>query len=71
MIENTSFINNTAFIEGGAIKWNLYEPKLKNVMLLQNVAGIYGNDVASVAKYLIPIDKSLIGDTTISSALNL
>lgn len=47
-------MNNTAGIEGGAIKWNFYEPlmRLDNKTFSGNKAGVYGDDIACVAKYL-------------------
>lgn len=49
-----SFTNNTALTEGGAIKWNIYEPSMSTskISFLYNSAGVYGNDVASVAREL-------------------
>lgn len=30
-INSSTFVNNSADIEGGAIKWNFYEPKMFNL----------------------------------------
>ncbi|TNV88190.1 hypothetical protein FGO68_gene11546 [Halteria grandinella] len=60
-LNNTQFIKNIAGVEGGSIKWNFYEPIMKNITNNNNTAGIYGTDVASVAKKLIRIDKSELG----------
>lgn len=30
-INDSNFINNTAGVEGGAIKWNIYAPKTNNL----------------------------------------
>ena len=50
-IEKTRFVQNTAGIEGGAIKWNFYEPvmDLSTITFANNRAGVYGNDIAAVA----------------------
>ena len=52
-MRNVSFINNNAGIEGGAIKWNLFEPSFgPNVIFKNNCASLYGDDIASVSKKL-------------------
>ena len=56
-ISNTLIVNNTAGQAGGAIKWNSYEPTLINVTFGNNSAAVYGNDMASVAKYLVQISE--------------
>lgn len=33
-IDNAKFINNTADIEGGAIKWNVYQPIINKTSVL-------------------------------------
>jgi hypothetical protein len=50
-IDKTRFVQNTAGIEGGAIKWNFYEPvmDLSTITFSSNKAGVYGNDIAAVA----------------------
>lgn len=52
--DNVVFMNNKADEEGGAIKWNQYEPIMTVVKIsfVNNSAGVYGNNIASVAKYL-------------------
>lgn len=45
-------------MEGGAIKWNFYEPLLGDVTFVGNSAGIYGNDIASVAQRLVMNDQT-------------
>lgn len=45
-IFNNSFLNNKAFIEGGAIKWNDEMPILLNNYFSNNSA-IYGENIAS------------------------
>lgn len=37
-LENTIFGNNQAGIEGGAIKWNYYEPVMTDVIFTNNSA---------------------------------
>jgi predicted outer membrane repeat protein len=45
----SEFRNNTAGIQGGAIKWNFYEPSnLMSSFFKYNKAGVYGDNVASV-----------------------
>ena len=41
--ENT-FRNNSAAIEGGAIKWTMVEPNLERNTMELNSAGLYGQD---------------------------
>ena len=48
-ISNASFINNSAGVEGGALKWNFYEPTMSGLTFIGNTAGVYGNNIASVA----------------------
>lgn len=46
-----------ARIEGGAIKWNFYKPKMThNVLFEGNTAFMYGDSIASIPKYFIKID---------------
>ncbi|TNV88127.1 hypothetical protein FGO68_gene3291 [Halteria grandinella] len=56
-ITDTKFENNYAKVEGGALKWNIYEPSFQHVTYKNNSAGIYGNDIASVAKTLLKISR--------------
>ena len=54
-ISNSWFLNNFAGYEGGAIKWNYYEPTMNldfNKNFKNNSALVYGNNIASVAKFL-------------------
>ncbi|TNV88077.1 hypothetical protein FGO68_gene10837 [Halteria grandinella] len=51
-ISDTLFRSNIAK-EGGALKWNYYEPVFRNVTFLNNTARYYGNDIASVPAKLI------------------
>ncbi|TNV88029.1 hypothetical protein FGO68_gene8850 [Halteria grandinella] len=55
-ISDSQFTHNLAGQEGGAIKWNYYEPQLINVKFDSNLAKIYGNDIASVAQKLVQIN---------------
>jgi len=55
-INNTEFTLNNAGVEGGSIKWNFYEPTFKSITYSKNTAGIYGTEIASVAKKLIRIE---------------
>lgn len=52
-IEGTRFINNLAQVEGGAIKWDFFEPTMINNEYQGNSAGVYGDKIASVANKLI------------------
>ena len=60
-ISKTVFSGNRALQVGGAIKWNMYEPSFANVTMTNNSAAIYGNDNASVAKYLVQITEPELG----------
>jgi len=48
-------------LEGGAIKWDYYEPTITNSIFANNTAKIYGKDIASVPKYLIQVSSKAIG----------
>jgi hypothetical protein len=57
-IKNTVFLNNSAQIEGGSIKWDFYEPLIaSDVKFLNNKAGVYGDSIASVAKSIVLITR--------------
>lgn len=58
-INNCTFRANSAKTEGGAIKWNFYEPYFSDDTVFKddNTAGIYGDLIAGVAKYLVRIEK--------------
>ena len=45
------FQSNRAGFEGGAFKWNFYEPimNMSTLTFVNNKAGIYGNNFAAVA----------------------
>ena len=60
-IHHTRFEGNKAGQEGGAIKWNFYEPQMINITFSNNTAGLYGDEIASVARSLVKIDKKDIG----------
>ena len=49
------FSGNSAGIQGGAIKWDFYEPTMtiEEITFVNNSAGIYGANVASVPQKLI------------------
>lgn len=55
IIDNALFFANYATKEGGAIKWNNYEPQYINCIFTKNAAGIYGDSIASVANRLVLI----------------
>ena len=54
-IKNTTFKGNRADQEGGAIKWNFYEPQMSGINFVDNKAGIYGDNIAAVAKKLVQV----------------
>ncbi|TNV88119.1 hypothetical protein FGO68_gene12500 [Halteria grandinella] len=55
-IEYSVFKQNTAKIEGGAIKWNFYEPQFKgSISYVNNTASEYGDNIAGVASQLVMI----------------
>ena len=70
-IESSIFVNNTAQIQGGAIKWNFYEPSMYNVTFANNTAMVYGQDIASVPKQLLEINSSQLNLTTFTVKQNL
>ncbi|TNV74929.1 hypothetical protein FGO68_gene8072 [Halteria grandinella] len=62
-IEDSEFINNTAYQEGGAIKWTFTEPSFTNLKYQNNQAGLYGDDIASIARVLVRIIKEQVATT--------
>ena len=48
-------------MEGGAIKWDYFEPNITNTIFADNTGFIYGKDIASVPKYLIQVPSNAIG----------
>ncbi|TNV88085.1 hypothetical protein FGO68_gene10378 [Halteria grandinella] len=61
-ITNCTFKHNYANIEGGAIKWTKSEPQFSDdVIFINNTAGIYGDDLASVARVLVRITDQELG----------
>lgn len=46
LFNQTSFINNNAIREGGAVKWTFLKPELKNCSFKDNNA-VYGENIAS------------------------
>lgn len=57
-IQDTTFSKNYALQEGGAIKWNFYEPEIQDVVFDKNQAGQYGDDISSVSKSLVKLDQA-------------
>eukprot|EP00347_Sterkiella_histriomuscorum_P011011 403374086 len=56
---NTKFINNTAYVQGGAIYWDVQEPYVQNsVIYSNNQAGFYGNNIGCYAQQMVVISKS-------------
>jgi hypothetical protein len=70
-IADTIFSRNSALIEGGAIKWNFYEPQMINVTFKFNQAGEYGDSIASVANQLVKLDTPPIGKKSIKGSLRV
>ena len=52
-LKDSTFNNNSAGEQGGALRWNFYEPKMSNLKFNRNKALLYGNDIAAVAKRLM------------------
>ena len=47
-IYNSTFEQNKASKEGGAVKWNMIRPKIDSKSVFkENKADFYGNDIAS------------------------
>ena len=67
-ITNTSFSSNLAGSYGGALNWDINEPTMKNVTMVKNQAGIYGDQIASVAKFLVQIPQSELNNTVLNSS---
>ena len=59
------FHSNLAQFDGGAIKWNMYEPYFENLTFFNNSASVYGNNVAAVQKNLVQVSEPFIGDFTL------
>ena len=57
-IYSNFFINNTASIDGGAIKWVDNWPSNLTSNIYDKNSAIYGNDIASYAKTLQRVDNS-------------
>ena len=53
-IENTNFTANSAYYEGGAIKWTMIKPivLLSEKLFNKNSAGFYGDDIASYSQMI-------------------
>lgn len=69
-VENTTFTNNTSGKEGGGIKWTYYEPQFMGVKFNGNQAAVYGDNIASVAKWLVKIDYQSLSNRTIVGKVN-
>lgn len=60
-LKNTKLVGNKALFEGGALKWNMYEPTTSNITMVDNKAMVYGDDIASVSRRVIRISKDELG----------
>ena len=60
MITDSSFSDNSAIVEGGAIKYNLYRPIITNTTFMNNSAS-YGADIASYAIKVVQTDSTANG----------
>ncbi|TNV88132.1 hypothetical protein FGO68_gene10719 [Halteria grandinella] len=67
-IQDSLFQSNFAEQEGGAIKWNYYEPIMSNVIFKNNSAGVYGDELACVSKKLIRVKKEMLGAKNLQMA---
>lgn len=63
--QGVSFSGNKAIDQGGAIKWDLIEPAVDGASFMNNSAVVYGDDIASVAKYVMSIPGSDIYKKTV------
>ncbi|TNV88056.1 hypothetical protein FGO68_gene6920 [Halteria grandinella] len=62
-IVDSVFKQNTANIEGGAIKWNFNEALInRETIFLNNTASVYGDAIAGVAHQLVVIDKEQLDE---------
>ncbi|TNV88095.1 hypothetical protein FGO68_gene15872 [Halteria grandinella] len=68
VIKDSSFYKNKAGIEGGAVKLDFYEAIFQNVSFQNNSAGVYGDDIGSVAHQLIKISQSDVGKKSFSKS---
>ena len=57
-VYNNTFINNTATIDGGAVKWTDIQPSNFTKNTYQNNSALYGNETASFPTTLQRIDNS-------------
>ncbi|TNV88194.1 hypothetical protein FGO68_gene1286 [Halteria grandinella] len=69
LLEDILFKNNSANIEGGAIKWNFFEPLMKNITFIENNAKIYGDNIASVARNLVKISQQDVGQSSLVTSV--
>lgn len=59
-------------MQGGAIKWTFFEPVIgSDVNYKNNKAGIYGDNIASLAKKLIRISKNQTEMTSFNSNVRM
>jgi hypothetical protein len=58
-IEGTTFTNNFAFYEGGAVKWTMVEPSvsLTDRLFTSNYAGYYGDHIASYSQKIVKLSE--------------
>jgi hypothetical protein len=60
LIRNCTFVENEAIVQGGAIYWNLVAPRIiDRSSFTKNIAGVYGNDIASYPVGLIDMNTSI------------
>lgn len=67
-IDNSSFVNNTATVKGGAIFYNLQRPIMNHNIYSNNIAE-YGNNIASYATRIVEfntLNNKLVIDNAIS-----
>ena len=68
-VYQNSFINNTAYISGGAIKWNDIRPYNLSNNIYDSNSALYGNDIASypIALGIINEDSRRLEDKALIS----
>jgi len=55
-IYNSTFEQNKASKEGGAVKWNMIRPKIDSKSVFkENKADFYGNDIASYGTKVVKL----------------
>ena len=71
ILNENSFFTNFAEDAGGAIKWAVLEPTFDGTTVFKdNLAFLYGNDIASVAQQIILLETSQAGRMLSSVAGN-